>query len=77
MISGKEAQNSQNYWDKGLKGKQLRGKSNYEQEEVKLTGIGMHKGLSLGIGEHKGLSLCQTLAVLSRFITCDKILSRI
>ena len=39
--------------NKGLQGKQLRGKVNYEQG-VKLIGIGVHKGLSLGIGEHKG-----------------------
>ena len=38
--------------DKGLKGKQLRGKANYEQG-VKLIGIRVYKGLSLGIGEHK------------------------
>ena len=55
--------------DKGLQGKQLRGKANYEQG-VKLIGIGVHKGLSLGIGEHKGLSPCQTVAMLSTFITC-------
>ena len=39
--------------DKGLEGKQLREKANYEQ--VKLISIGVHNGLSLGIGEHKGL----------------------
>ena len=57
--------------DKGLYGKQLRAKSNYEQGVVKLVGIGVHKGLSLVVRDHKGLSprACQTVAVLSRFIT--------
>ena len=55
--------------DKGLEGKPLTGKANYEQG-VKRIGIGVHKGLSVGIGEHKGLSPCQAVAVLSRVITC-------
>ena len=48
------------FGDKGLQGKQVRRKTNYEQG-VNLIDIGMHKGLSLGIGEYKGLSPCQTL----------------
>ena len=32
-------------------------------------GIGMHRGLSLDKGDHNGLISCQTLSVLSRFIT--------
>ena len=69
LVSDKEVQISQNYWDKVLLGKQLRGNTNCEQE-VKVVGIGVCKGLSLNIGEHKGLSPCQTLAALGRFMTC-------
>ena len=28
----------------------------------------------IGTGGHKGLSPCQTMAVLSRFITCQKVM---
>ena len=69
VIICKEAHNSQNYWGQGAIKQTAGGKANYAQG-VKLIGIGMHKGLGLGIGEHKGLSFCQTVAVLSRFVTC-------
>ena len=72
MISGKEAQNSQNYWGQGgaIIRQTVEGGGTNCEKEVKLIGIGMHKWLSLDIGEHKRLSPCQTLAVLSRFIIC-------
>ena len=46
MISGKEAQNSQNYWGQVAIGKQLRGNADYVQG-VKPIGIGKHKGVKL------------------------------
>ena len=59
---------SHNYWGQGDIRQIAEGKGNV-WTGVKLIGIGCTR-LSTGIGEHKGVSPCQTVAMLSRFITC-------
>ena len=68
MAKGRMAIISHNYWGQGDIRQIVEGKGNV-WTGVKLIGIGCTR-LSTGIGEHKGVSPCQTVAMLSRFITC-------